>query len=142
MKLDTVRLVVDLKSLSRGMNRGVFTIPLDRIEWNIEDVEPEESMGTLELEVDFEDIAVQCSGRLDAHFCTPCARCLEPSSFDICADIHRSYTWSPDPASEEQREVIPQSGELDILDAVREAVMLSIPCKPLCSPDCAGICYN
>ncbi len=142
MKLDTVRLVVDLKSLSRGMNRGVFTIPLDRIEWNIEDVEPEESLGTLELAVNLDDIAVLCSGRLDAYFQTPCARCLEPSRFSISADILREYTWSPDPASEEQREVISQSGELDIFDAVQEAVILSIPCKPLCSPDCTGICYN
>lgn len=142
MKLDTIKLVIDLKSLSRGMNREIFTIPLKKVEWNIEDVEPFDSQGTLELMVDFGDEVVLCSGWLDAHFRIPCARCLEPSRFSISEKIYREYTWICDPASEEQREIIPQSGELDIFDAVREAVVLSIPGKPLCSPDCAGICYN
>ena len=142
MKLDTVKLVIDLKSLSRGINRGVFTIPLEEVEWNIEDVEPLDSQGTLELVVDYGDDVILCSGWLDAHFRTPCARCLEPSGFSITEEIYREYTWSPDPASDEQREVISQSGKLDIFAAVQEAILLSIPIKPLCSPDCAGICYN
>lgn len=142
MKLDTVKLVIDLKSLSRGINREIFTIPLLKVEWNIEDVEPFDRQGMLELVIDYGDEAVLCTGRLDAYFRTPCARCLEPSPFSINEEIYREYAWSPDPASEEQREVISQSGELDIFDAVREAVMLSVPGKPLCSPDCAGICYN
>ncbi|MCK4807250.1 MAG: DUF177 domain-containing protein [Candidatus Aegiribacteria sp.] len=142
MKLDTVKLVIDLKSLSRGINRGVFTIPLEKIEWNIEGVEPFDRQGTLDLMVDLEDEAVLCSGRLDANFRTPCARCLKPTRFSIIEEIYREYAWSPDPASEEQREVISKSGELDIFDAVQEAVLLSIPGKPLCYPDCAGICYN
>ncbi len=142
MKFDTVKLIVDLKSLSRGINRGVYDIPLLKVEWNIEDVDPAESQGTLELVVDFGDEFVLCSGRLNAYFRTPCARCLEPSRFSISEEIYRVYTWIPDPASEEQREVISQSGELNIFDAVQEAVLLSIPLKPLCSPDCTGICYN
>ena len=142
MKLDTVELVIDLKSLSRGINRGVFIIPLSKVEWNIEDVEPKENQGTLELLVDFRDDAVLCRGWFDVQFQTPCARCLESVSFSISEEIYREYTWSPDPASDEQREVIPQSGKLNIFAAVLEAVLLSIPGKPLCSPDCAGICYN
>ncbi|MEN8208471.1 MAG: DUF177 domain-containing protein [Candidatus Fermentibacteria bacterium] len=142
MILDTEKLIIDLKSLSRGINRGVFSIPLEKVEWNIEDVKPMDSQGTLEIEVDYGDDAVLCSGWLDANFRTPCARCLEPTGFAVSEEIYREYAWSPDPASEEQREVISQSGRLDILAAVREAVILSIPGKPLCSPDCAGICYN
>ncbi len=142
MKLDTVKLIIDLKSLSRGVNRGVFIIPLEKVEWNIEGVEPFDRQGTLELMVDYGDEAVLCSGSLDAHFRTPCARCLEPSHFSISEEIYREYAWSPDPASGEQRELISQSGELNIFNAVQEAVLLSIPGKPLCSPDCTGICYN
>ncbi len=142
MILDTENLVIDLKSLSRGMNRGVFIIPFKKVKWNIEDVEPIDSQGTLELAVDYGDDVILCTGSLDGHFQIPCARCLEPVGFSISEEICREYTWSPDPASDEQREVIPQSGKLDILEAVREAVLLSIPGKLLCSPDCTGICYN
>ncbi len=142
MKLDTVKLVIDLKSLSRGINRGVFIIPLEKVEWNVDDVEPLDHEGTLELQVDYRDDAILCNGWFDAHFRIPCARCLEPSTFSITEEIYREYAWIPDPASDEQREVISQSGKLDIFAAVQEAVLLSIPGKPLCSPDCAGICYN
>lgn len=142
MILDTENLIIDIKSLSRGMNRGVFNIPLEKVMWNIEEVEPIDSQGTLELAVDYGDDAILCAGSLDGHFQTPCARCLEPSSFSISEEIYREYAWTPDPASDEQREVIPNTGKLDILAAVREAILLSVPGKPLCSPDCTGICYN
>ena len=142
MIFDPEKLVIDMRSLSRGMNSGSFTIPLDRINWGIEDVEPAHDEATLELAVDYKDSVVLCSGRLNADFKIPCARCLEPMLFNICEDISREYTWKLDPSVEQEREIVPRSGELCIFDAVREAILLSIPGKPLCSPDCDGICYN
>ena len=94
MKLDTIKLTIDLKSLPLGINRGVFILPLDKVEWNIEDVEPLDNQGTLELTVDYRDDVILCSGWLDAHFRTPCARCLKPSSFSINEEICREYTWN------------------------------------------------
>jgi len=140
--LDPVRLTIDMKSLSPGENRGSFDIPIDRIDLDIEDVEPEERGATLELVVDLEDKAVTCTGRLEAVFKTPCARCLEPAFFSITEQIYREYSWNSYSSEEQEIEVISNTDELDILDAVREAVLLSIPGKPLCSPDCTGISYN
>ena len=142
MILDPEKLVIDMRSLSRGMNSGSFVIPLDKINWDIESVEPADDEATLELFVDYEDSVVLCIGRLNADFITPCARCLEPVRFNICEDISREYAWKLDPSVEQEREVVSQSGELGLFDAVREAILLSIPGKPLCSPDCDGICYN
>lgn len=142
MILDTEKLVIDMRSLSRGMNRGCFDILLNKIDWKIDDVEPEENRATLELAVDYENDVVRCTGSLNAVFRTPCARCLEPSVFSITEPVNRSYTWDSDPSGDQVKAIVSQSGELDILGAVREAVLLSIPGKPLCSPDCAGICYN
>jgi uncharacterized protein len=142
MILDPEKLVISMRSLSRGMNSGSFIIPLDKINWDIDGAEPADDEATLELSVDYGDSIVLCSGRLNADFKTPCARCLEPMLFNICEAIHREYTWEFDPSGEQEREIVPQSGELCILDAVREAILLSIPGKPLCSPDCDGICYN
>ena len=142
MILDPEKLVIDMRSLSRGMNSGSFIIPLDRINWDIEGVEPADDKATLELFIDYEDGVVLCNGRLNADFRTPCARCLEPVRFNICEYISREYTWELDPSAEEEKEIVSQSGEMCILDAVREAILLSIPGKPLCSPDCDGIYYN
>jgi uncharacterized protein len=142
MIIDPEKLVIDMRSLSRGMNSGSFIIPLDRINWDIEGVEPADDEATLDLFIDYEDSVVLCNGRLNADFRAPCARCLEPVRFNICEDISREYTWELDPSAEEEREIVSQSGEICLLDAVREAILLSIPGKPLCSPDCDGIYYN
>jgi len=142
MILDPQRLVIDMKSLSRGINTGSFSIPITGIDWNIEDVEPDDSEAVLDLSVDYEDGIVLCTGSLKAVFRTPCARCLAPSRFDITEDIDREYTWKTNSSAAKDDPVISATGELDIFDAVREAVLLSIPSKSLCSPDCPGICYN
>ena len=142
MILDPEKLVIDMKSLSRGMNSGSFNIPIGKIDLDIEEVKSAEEEAVLELSVDYEDGVVLCTGRLLADFLIPCARCLKPVRFNICEEIYREYTWNPDSSSEHEREVVTRSGELGIYDAVREAVLLSIPGKPLCSPDCNGICYN
>lgn len=141
MKLDTEKLVLDMKSLSRGINRGSFIIPLRDVDWSIDDVEPAGDTGVLELTVNLEELAVNCTGSFDACFQTPCARCLRPAVFPVREGIIREYSWIPAPPEEEPRELISDSGEMNVLDAVREAIMLSIPGKPLCSADCPGIDY-
>lgn len=141
MKLDTEKLVLDMRSLSRGINRGSFIIPLRDVDWSIEDVEPAGDTGVLDLTVDLEENAVICTGSFDARFQTPCARCLQPAIFTVREDIIREYSWIPAAPEEEPRELISDSGGMNVLDAVREAIILSIPGKSLCSSDCPGIDY-
>jgi uncharacterized protein len=141
VKLDTETLVLDLRSLTRGINAGVFTLPLREIRWDIEEVEPAEETGTLELSADLEEGTLVCTGRFDAVFLTPCARCLEPARFDVREDILRKYSWLAGILEDEDMEMVPDSGRIQLLDALREAVILSIPGKPLCAPDCPGIDY-
>lgn len=141
MRMDTEKLLVDMRSLKPGINTGEFPIYLNNIQWEIDNVEPAEDRGLLRITVDLEDTAVLCTGNLRAEFRTPCARCLEPAVFPVDEAVERKYTWDPGLSGEDVH-LIPASGELDILDAVREAVILSVPGKPLCSPHCPGIDYN
>jgi uncharacterized protein len=140
VRLNTVTLVLDLRSLERGVNTGAFTIPLKDVEWQIEDVRPADDTGTLDLTVDLKEGAIMVSGRFSARFCIPCARCLEPAVFSVTEEVAREYVWKLQ-SEEDEREVIPDSGILSLMDAVREAVLLSIPGKPLCTPECPGIDY-
>jgi len=142
MIFDPEKLIVYLKSISGGLNTGTFIIPLKKINWDIEDVEPDDDEGILDLVINYEDEVILCTGKLSAVFRTPCARCLEPALFTISEDVSREYTWKPDPSDEQEKEIISRFDELNIFNALREAVLLSIPGKPLCSPDCAGISYN
>ena len=142
MLLDTERLVIDMRSLSPGINTGTFVIPLEKIDWDIEDIQPEGPQGSLELSINFGSRTVLCNGGFDAAFRIPCARCLQPVEPNVTEPVSREYVWNSDYQDDEELEIISETGELDIFDAVREAVLLSIPGKPLCSPDCTGICYN
>lgn len=87
-----------------------------------------------------------CQGRVSAQVVLECARCLVefeaevegPTDFIVCsADV---ATGQKDTDSEEY--VCFQGNDLraDIVEPVRQALMLSLSMKPLCSDDCRGLC--
>ncbi len=142
MKMDTVSLTIDMKSLSHGINKGRFELSLKEINWNIDNVEPGDGQAFIDLEVDLQDRGITCSGILDAVFVLPCARCLENVSFPITEEIYRVYSWDESISDDLDSEPVILGGGFSILNAVREAIILSLPGKPLCTPDCRGISYN
>jgi uncharacterized protein len=134
-------LVLDLASLKTGSNTGSFTIAMDRIDWHVEDSTPASPSGTLKLDVNYSERSVILRGTLDARFGTQCARCLGEAFFGIGEEISAIYAKDGSMDSDTAAFRIPKGGRLvSILDAVREAVILSVPGKPLCREDCRGIC--
>lgn len=142
MKLNPIALTIDMKTLSPGLNKGGFEIPLKEIDWNIDEVEPKGDHAFIDLEIDLTDRCIICNGTLDAIFVTPCARCLEQADFTITEKIYGVYSWDDRLSDEIDTEPVPLGGKFSILNIIREAVVLSIPVKPLCTPDCQGLCYN
>jgi len=141
MKMDTVSLTINMRSLSHGINKERFELPLKEIDWNIDNVEPGDDQAFIDLEVDLQDRGIICRGILDAVFVLPCARCLEKVSFPITEEIYRVYSWDESISDDLDSEPVILGGGFSILNAAREAIILSIPGKPLCSPDCPGISY-
>jgi len=140
MLLDPVTLELDLSSLRPGSNAGEFEIDCGAIDWDIEEASPEPGKGLLRLEVIYRERTVVCRGTLAASFRTSCARCLEPAKFAVTEGILAAWTSEREEADETMR-VYSGGRHLGILDAVREAVVLSIPGKPLCREDCRGLCH-
>lgn len=74
-----------------------------------------------------------------------CARCLEIFEVDVnprlqfviqLLDIAESQQ-----SGDEDFVILPKTtGEYDISDRVREAIILELPLKPLCSENCRGLC--
>ena len=56
-----------------------------------------------------------------------CSRCLEEFAFSLSKQISLNFP-------------IEDKEEIDITDNLREEVILSYPLKPLCRPDCLGLC--
>ena len=120
--------------------------------------------GPEEVEVDFEGIvqlnrarlnlSIQksgeeffCQGQVNASVKLTCARCLEEfdreldnsTDFIVC-----SKQWHDERRAVEDNEeyVFFQGSDLqaDVSDMVRQAVIMSMSMKPLCSEDCKGLC--
>jgi uncharacterized protein len=141
MKMDTASLTINMKSLSHGINKERFELSLKEIDWNMDNIEPGDNQAFIDLEVNLEDRGIICQGILEAVFVMPCARCLKKVSFPITEEIYRVYSWDDSISDDLDSETVILGGGFSILDAVRESIILSIPGKLLCTPDCRGISY-
>ncbi len=82
---------------------------------------------------------VYVQGRFRGEHPAECVRCLAGFSQTLNADIKQLYDYPPDPSSEFS---ISETGFLDLAPLVRELLLLSIPIRALCRPDCKGLCPN
>ena len=91
---------------------------------------------------------IRLRGRFAGNFQVPCARCIEPVEIPLAADfdlIFRPLGADADPpersitASETEIGYY-QKGSLLLEDVLREQVLLSLPVRVLCKPDCKGLC--
>jgi len=76
-----------------------------------------------------------------------CARCLKPAKCPITFEINEEFFPTIDATSglpvkvpEPGGFTIDHNHILDLGEAVRQYALLSVPMKPLCRPDCAGLC--
>ncbi len=87
-----------------------------------------------------------CQGRVNARAALECARCLVeydaeldgPTDFIVCSDEEKAQLGSID--SEEYVCFRGNDLRIDIVERVRQALMLALPMKPLCSEECRGLC--
>ena len=80
-----------------------------------------------------------------------CARCLEPVMWTDHSRVTELFLYEEtdsrgrvvqafEDASEELTFFYVQDDAVDLLDSVRDAIVLDLPLSPLCRPDCLGIC--
>lgn len=82
---------------------------------------------------------VYVQGRLKGEHPGECVRCLVEVTQTLVADIKQLYDYPPDPSSEY---AVSETGFLDLAPLVRELLLLSVPMRALCRPDCRGLCPN
>ena len=86
---------------------------------------------------------VLVSGTASARLTGDCVRCLDPLSEEIEIELRELFAY-PDSATDtstDDDEVERVVDDLiDLEPVVRDAMLLSLPAAPLCSPDCQGLC--
>ncbi|WP_255434340.1 YceD family protein [Auritidibacter ignavus] len=94
----------------------------------------------LDLRMDSLHDGILVSGDVNAELRGECSRCLDPLSEDLNVSISELYQYVPDPEldPEEQRLIV--NDAIDIELPVIDAVLSAFPFKPVCKPDCQGLC--
>ena len=139
-------LFIDIHDLQRDKLEFAERLPPGRLELGkgaaqVEDLEAEGSAELVGL-----DIRLQ--GHLDTTVEVTCARCLDPIRVPLSLDFDLFYQPVQTIAREGEEEVTGadleigfyQGNGLMLEEALKEQILLALPMRSLCRPDCQGLC--
>lgn len=134
--------VLDTKALGRrpgAMRRDSRTVPAPADFGMAMISVPEGADIHLDLRLEAVMEGVLVTGTAQVPLSGECARCLDELSSDLEVNFQELYVY---PESETASEEEPRlEGELlDVEQALRDAVVLTLPLNPLCREDCPGLC--
>ena len=87
-------------------------------------------------------VTADIEARMDAS----CNRCLEDYTFSLAFHMQEEFLPTADPwkggklATPEDTFTIDAHQVLDLTEALRQYILLHMPMKQLCQPDCRGLC--
>jgi len=141
--------VIDLKNLGPDKISVHGTLAAGEIDFSVENVR---QMGPLEWRATAEraGVEVRFAGDLRTMMEIPCSRCLELAQveiakpFDLFFRQRDEFMFDEDDEIElterDTRTAFFSGTQLVVDEILREQVLLAIPMKPLCKPDCKGLC--
>ncbi len=91
---------------------------------------------------------IRLRGRFAGNFEVPCARCVEPVEIPLEAEFDLIFRPATADSDAPERSITAveteigyyQKDSLLLEDVLREQVLLALPVKTLCKPDCKGLC--
>ena len=86
--------------------------------------------------------------RVESGISIDCSRCLRELQNELQLDFKTAFVSSEELSDEQEVELDLQDlevsfsdeDEIDLVDVVREQMILALPSRPLCSEDCKGLC--
>ncbi|MGA9061597.1 MAG: DUF177 domain-containing protein [Terracidiphilus sp.] len=91
---------------------------------------------------------IRLKGRYAGNFEVPCARCIEPVEIPLAAEFDLIFRPLGADAGAPERSITASETEIGyyqkdsllLEDVLREQVLLCLPVRTLCRPDCKGLC--
>lgn len=91
---------------------------------------------------------IRLRGRFQGDVAAPCARCLEPVKVPLAGEYDLIFRPLGADGGAPERAISAQETEIGyyqgdgllLEDVLREQVLLSMPARTLCKPDCKGLC--
>jgi DUF177 domain-containing protein len=102
----------------------------------------------LDAEAELAGSGIRVHGRISGMLEAACDRCLEQIELPVDFDFDLPYRPMEEIAHEEELEVgeselevgFFSGGGVNLTDVVKEQVLLAVPMKVVCRPDCRGLC--
>lgn len=133
--------IIDLSRLSLAHGEGKrleLPVALEPFELGGQTYEADPGAPTMRLEVSRPSGGFALRLDFPVHLEGPCMRCLEPGSLDL--EVEAREVDQPGTEDAELRSPYVADDELDIGRWAHDAVLLALPARFLCRPDCAGLC--
>jgi uncharacterized protein len=133
--------IIDLSRLSLAHGEGKrleLPVALDPFELGGQTYRAEPASPTVRFEVSRPSGGFAFRLNFPVHLEGPCMRCLEPGSLDL--EVEAREVDQPAAGDAELRSPYVADDELDIGRWAHDAVLLALPTRFLCRPDCAGLC--
>jgi uncharacterized protein len=91
---------------------------------------------------------IRLKGSFSGNFQVPCARCVEPVEIPLKAEFDLIFRPAQADSDALERSITAPETEIGyylkdgllLEDVLREQVLLSLPVRTLCKPDCKGLC--
>jgi uncharacterized protein len=68
-----------------------------------------------------------------------CARCLAPFSQRLNWNLTELFAFNEKSVAEPAM-IVPEDAQIDLEPLIREYALLEVPIRPICRPDCRGLC--
>lgn len=78
-------------------------------------------------------------GVFKAHTQAECGRCLTTFKQPLQAQFTELYAFTSSSATDTGL-LVPESGKIDLQPIIRDEMLVSMPIRPVCRPDCKGLC--
>ena len=138
---------IELEKLESGRGDFAHIYPPEEVgsvDERIELTQPAEVNGTVKRSGN----EVFVTGHVETRAQLECDRCLKPLELPVSSDFALEYITGEDyesssvaALSEEEMSVSVFDGQtIDVDEIVKEQILLAVPVRTLCSPDCKGIC--
>jgi len=136
-----------ISHLSIGLHEFDFEEKVDSFEIEGKERFPNPIRVHVKIDKEISNLIIKIHVCTLAHF--TCDRCLDEFDREICEDTELLYS-TEQPAVEygeyseyNDSEIRPYSKDMDMIDIskdVRDTLLLAVPMKVLCRPDCKGLC--
>jgi uncharacterized protein len=80
-----------------------------------------------------------CHAKIHSSMTLECVRCVEPAVVPLQAEYDELFAFTPRTMSESGL-LLPEDAHIDLEPLIHEYLTLEIPIRPLCRPDCQGLC--